>query len=414
MSLITTNYFRWRAGILLAVLLFAGLLNSPILAAPMQQDEAPSGEVTGQVFQGSVDSPLPSDLTVTLHILDALLNEQTFDTTIATSGQFVFNDVPMNPVNTYFVSTNFADYAYASLPAQITIGRQSLELSLVVYETSVDPSDVNIVGISTQIEVIESMPGMLQMTQMMRFRNTSDKLYIGEQTLADGRQAVLDVSLPIGAVVVELESADRLLIDEDNFLLIDTRPVLPGNEHFIYVVYLLPYTDGAIIDFPADYALDGPIQILVGVEDMSLTSEQFEFLGTESLNDGTFETYGKSMSLEPGEFVRYELTGGVGISAAPDEVSATNSNSAAVFFVGMLALLAVAVVGLLVLGRGSDSIDLEQAKIDALLRQLDSLERGHDAGEINHDIYQRRRVELREQLDILMVNQPGELMESQE
>jgi hypothetical protein len=319
----------------------------------------------------------------------------------------------MDPINVYFVSTNYAGYAYASLPAQVTAGGQGLELSLVIYETSSDPSDVNVVGISTQIEIAENMPGMLKMTQMMRYRNTSDRLYVGERTLADGQQVVLDVSLPIGAAVVELESADRLLIDEDNFLLIDTRPVLPGNDHFIYVVYLLPYTDAAIIDFPADYDLDGPVHVLVGVDSMVFDSEQLVFLGTESVNDETFVTYGKSVNLQRGEFVRYQLTGGTGIIVASDDTG-TSPNSAAVFFVGMLALLAVAVIGILVLGRGNNSLDLEQAKIDVLLRQLDLLEREHDAGEINHDLYQNYRIELREQLDTLMANQPGEITESQE
>ena len=319
------------------------------------------GSVTGQVIQGTDGATLPPDLSVTLHIIDAAFGEQTTTTSIDAEGHFAFANIPIASAYKYYASTLYQDRAFASVSVSGDIAAPDLELYVVIYTTTNDPAVISIIDISTRIDPAEGRPDALRVVQLMRFRNNSDQLFVGAGILADGRAATLGISLPIGAVVVELENNsgfvfDDFVIDETNFTITDTHPVPPGDEYFIYATYLLPYRDAAIIEYPVTYPLAGPVRVLVDSDTLTLSSEQLSTLGPESSGGQSYLAYGSTLRLNPSDLIRYDLVGGLPGATATDSASATSSNHLLVFLVGVVVVLGIMVIGLVVITRNNHDV----------------------------------------------------------
>lgn len=406
-------YTLWdeRIGSSLRVALLCVLLSFLALTSITAQsgDSTAQGEVTGHILQGTDNAFLPQNLTVTLHILDAILNEQTLETQTDSQGNFAFTDIPISEDHFYFVSVKYHGHAYASPPSPGNPETPLLRFSVVIYEPTDNPDVIHIVGMSMQIDIAESSTGALQIIKMVRIRNSSSHIYTGNRLLPDGRPAVLEIAMPVGAVVIGLEDEGRFVVDEDTFTLTDTRPLPPGDE-LIRLVYLVPYQNGAIIEYPVYYALDGPLRVLIGTSMLSLTSDDLSQLETEptEADDNTQETltYGGILDLNPGELIRFELIGQ--IPPPNDTAQSTATNGLVTFVAGVLVLVVGLVAGSILLSRKNPSLPSNMAKIAAIERQLARLETQHDLGEINHDLYHQRRTELQTLLNELTAHKQTE------
>lgn len=402
-----TDRLRWIALVSLSLswVLVVGVAQGQTTP---EREETTLQQVSGRVVQGTAGAPLPPDLVITLHIFDAIFSEETLQTGVDASGNFVFEAVPIDEDNTYFVSTEYLNQSYASVPFTGDPGTSVGNLVIEIYEPTTDPARIEIIGLSTQIDLAANQEGMLRVAQLIRFANTSDRLYVGTRQLEDGRSAVLDITLPVGAIVVELESEDRFVLEEDRFRLIDTRPLPPGNEHVIYAVYLMPYRDAAIIEYPVGYALDGPVRVLVAMGLSALHSDQLAALGTEMIDGSRYLAYGRTLNLSPGNLIQYELTGSIVVPPQSDESNSSSSNGLTTFVAGAITLLVGAAIGLAIFRRGSGAADNLKTASEDLLRQIADLDSQQNAGQINHDLYQRRRAELQNQLEGLTEQEPTE------
>src|SRR6185369_11432542 len=90
------------------------------------------------------------------------------------------------------------------------------------------------------------------------------------------------------------------------------------------VVYLVPYTTTAIIEQPVTYALSGPVRLLLSPDTIQVTSQQLQPIGPQLVGQTTFQGYGATLTLNPGDVVRYELNGGLASSnQSPGVVSSS-------------------------------------------------------------------------------------------
>jgi mono/diheme cytochrome c family protein len=378
-----------------------------------------SGTVANQTDGGTV----PEDLTVTLRAYSAAdltsLDEMTQTTTLNDDGTYQFTDVSYREDLVYLTTVTYLDRDFASGLYQPDPAAPTLDMPIVIYELTDDPSVVTINASVTQIQVGGDT---LEATYSVRFTNTSDRLFTALEPEADGRYRSMHITLPPGALVVGITDQPRYIYDEEANIVYDTTPLQPGEERFIQVTYLLDYSSGAVIEYTTPYRIDGQLRVLLENPSVTLEGELFPSQGEEQLGEATFQGYGERATLDAGTTIQYTLTGEGGEAAIlPEEFSSQssasnmpNASSAVVTSDMLVPLLAILGVGVVIIGGGYMLVRRtanganaagklnKQRLIDGLVRQIAELDAQHDAGQINHDVYRQRREQLKGRLAELM------------
>lgn len=358
--------------------------------------DLPLVSMSGTITNGTAGSELPIGLEVTLRIFDELINETTLTTTINADGNFTFNDVPLNTDWVYFATVEFQGERFG---VQADPNTPETPLAMTIYEITNDPSVITLVG---EVVQINNVNNTLEILHAFQYRNDSDKLFVSGQN-EDGNTTSLVVTLPVGAIIVRTDNDQRYIIPDDNSGLVDTSGVFPGNQHFISVVYLLPYFGDATIDYPTTYQFDGPIRFLISDPAIELSGDLYERLEDQPLGEVNYEVYGTNLSLQAGDSIRYTLEGG-GIETTSSDSDVVTSNNL-IPIIGIF-LIAVGAMGAFLLYLNRNSVQTSTSNrdrlIDGLVSQIAELDAQHDAGDINHDLYHQRRKQLQSRLDALM------------
>ncbi|MCU0499197.1 MAG: c-type cytochrome [Anaerolineae bacterium] len=359
------------------------------------------GTISGQVTHGTAGATLPDGLQVIMRVFTQSgqpLDEFTQLQTIGVDGQYRFENVLITSDRFYLTAVDYLERGFASGAFVGTPDAPDMVLPIVLYELTDDPSVITVNASVSQIEVV----GDTIETQLsMRFVNTSDRVFTALTPEADGRFRTLTLPLPIGAVVVG--APDRYLVDPQTFTVYDTRPLSPGEETFMQVVYLLQYGGGALIDYRLPYTLDGQLRVLVQPNTIRVDSPLLPAQGEETLGDQVYQGYGQRVTLAPASVIQYTLTGEAAPVAAVETPGVVASSALIpVVIVGIIALAVVGGVGVYLMQRNRRD---PQVLIDGLIRQIAELDAQHDAGQVNHDVYQQRRSQLKARLAELMDGQ---------
>lgn len=368
--------------------------------------------VTGTLTNGTANGALPASAEVTLFAFDASFNQTQYTTTAAADGSFAFENVPYNPDNTYITTVDYRDRVFASsilradgLAAAAATG--VLDLPITVYELTDDPGVVRISGVVSQVVVAGDS---IQVTQVLNLTNTSDRAFTSSETTDDGRPISVVISLPPGAVIASLGGGDsRYVVAQDRFALLDTAMVLPGEDHLINVVYLIPYGGGAIIEQPINYALSGPVRLLVRPTDLGVNSTQLLPLGEETVGSSTYASYGGTLNLNTGDVIRYELSGTSANVGGINAVAVTGSSLPLIIGIVLVLVGALGVAFYIISRRNQSARRLDspgvQAQIDALAAAVAQLDVDHQAGKIDDAEYQTQRAALKARMARLMSQQ---------
>ena len=358
-----------------------------------------SGTITGNVDNGTEGSTISEDTMAELHVFDESFEEIDVLQAPVVDGMYALNGVTINPAYTYVALVEHAGREFISQP---TPGRgvidDTLNLPILVYDVTPDESVLSIDSMAIQVTPQENR---LQVVQFVIFNNESDRLFSVETTTPDGETVVQSatLSLPPGSVVGGFNAnPDRYIIDEEAFTVTDTQPILPGDSHLMQLVYFIPFDRDAIIEHPLDYDMNGLFRLLMSTDTVRVEGDTLDSFGPVTVGQSNYFEYGTQIDLTAGEAITYELArmpGNIGGAAGGMGWLPTT------LFVlsGASALLAV---GLFIYGRRSGKTDTTDKAIDALVTQIAQLDNAHEAGEINHDVYQRQRADLKAELRQLM------------
>jgi mono/diheme cytochrome c family protein len=362
-----------------------------------------TGDITGSVANGTSGATVPSDLTVTLRVFNQSdgtpLDDLTRETTLNADGTYVFEDVSIENGRAYLTAVEYSGRNFAS---GIFLGTQNrFDLPIIIYELTDDPNAVIIDAAVTQTQVSGET---IETVYSVRFVNNSDRLFTSTEAEGDGRFKSISVNLPPGSVVVGLPDRPRYIISEDGMTVWDTQPLQPGEERFLQVTYILPYTDGAVIEYPMPFPVEGQVRVLVQPDTITLNSDQLTSAGEETLGDETYQGYGNPLSLPAGSLITYTLNGQPANAAIVQDPGVVSSESLPLILIGFGLGVAALVGAFYVLSRrGNRTADKGQL-IDGLVRQIAELDAQHEAGNINHDLYRNRREQLKTRLAALMDN----------
>ncbi|NWG16775.1 MAG: c-type cytochrome [Chloroflexi bacterium] len=367
-----------------------------------------TGAITGSVTNGTAGGTVPPGLIVTLRELDADFNEVSRNVAINSDGSFRFDDVNIRADYSYVVTTVYQDRIFGSNVVTGDPTAPTLELPVTIYDITGDPSVMYITGLVTQVVAAE---GVVQVAQVFSFTNTSDRVFSTDQFFAENQYGSLTVSIPPGAQLRGFaDTQQRYMIGDDGLTVTDTAPVLPGEGHILHVLYELPYTGDLQIEQPMNYAIEGPVRLLITPDSVTATSDQLPPLGPQTLRSVTYQGYGATFSRPAGETLRFRLSGQPTASSAGDSAGIVPVNTLVpVLLVGGGALIIIAGLVIYLRGRApalaasaAPSPTDSQTLIDGLIRQIAELDDAHAAGEIDEATYHKRRKRLKTRLSELM------------
>lgn len=364
------------------------------------------GTVEGSVGNGTEGAESPTEITISLRFGNPNRGLETLEMPLSADGTFRFEDVPIRDDYGYITFTRYLDQVFAS---EIIIGdteTTEYDLSFDVYEITNDPTVVQIKSMELFVDglTVEGLGSGLFVSQLITYENTTDRMYTTDRETGDGRFASLLVLVPPGAMIQNAPDNPRFIVSEEESALIDTQPVYPDQDHHVQVVYFVPYTEGgAIIEQPLlNRAVDAPIRLLIHPQNVEIVDEAWQRTGEETHMERNYALYEGTLDAAANEAFRFEVDGSVLGSAtttqAPNIITSNN----------LPLVIALIVLGVLFIGggiymarRGNKNNNTEQ-EIGQLVRQIAELDSMHDEGQINHDVYQRQRADLKARLAILL------------
>lgn len=393
-----------------------GQVITPVPTATVAPSPTPptapyTANIIGQVANGTDGAVVPSGATVTLYILDeSFVPLETFTTTTDASGAFTFGEMTIQPSYIYVVGVDHTARQFFSdpLPGYApTDENGAFALPILIFDLTDDPS---VLSITRMVSQITAQADRLQITEVVFFNNSSDRVYSAAEPLAEGdtRYASTVLTLPPGAVVAGFggENPERYLIDDAAFRVTDTQPVLPGEGHSMQVVYFIPYdSNGAIIERPLEYPLSGTARLLVNPPNLQINGATYPRLGEITLGENNYTEYGGDVALAANDTLRYEVRGNSSLVNRTDgtPLITTTPNTAAIAAFTIAGVAALAGIGLFLYSRlAANPEQARQRQINALMSQITTLDRDHEAGRLNHDVWHAQRNTLKEQIKQLM------------
>ena len=362
--------------------------------------------LSGQLVNGTANSELPAEMSITLYRLDETaegIRDESFETTANADGRFSFDDVPFDPNSTYILSAIYRDRLFTGDVIPGTALLDGDPQTLTIYEPTEDPGVITITSVTTSVDAVGDG---LQVLQEFVFENSSDRVYTNSLEISESAFASVVVGLPPGAVGLAFAGAsNRFVVSDEQGVVVDTVPVWPGRAHGIQLSYFVPYDDGAVIEQPVYYRLDGTVRLLLWPPTLGMTSTQLTAAGEQSLQGQPYAAYEGELTLSSGDVIAYELSGQTHSTTSPQVTPA--SGNLPLLLIGGLLLEVVLIVAVLYWyfrrrSRAQAAPPDNTALIDGLIRQIAELDDAHDAGDLDDADYERQRAALKARLAQLM------------
>ncbi len=362
-----------------------------------------SGAISGIVEHGSQGGILPPDTIVQLQFGSPELGFNLAETAITADGGFLFEDIPLSSELSYVVGVIYAGRVFSRL-----LPAGEYEQTITIYDLSHDPGVISVAAIDLFLNPVRLEPQGtgLHITQMIRYRNDSDRVFTSGRGFDDGREASLLLQFPSGAQIMSDDADGRYVLIEDledlPDSLIDTLPVAPGDEHEILIEYFLPYVDS--LDF--DQAFNNRVAAEISVMLPDTLSIKSADLHARPSNDETdkVRVYEGRLEQDREPRLRFEIAGNpfARLLTDSDDSRLLTGDS---LLAALLALSAAAVAPLAGFAWWRRRASEPARAINRLARQIAQLDDEHDRGQINHDLYHQRRRKLKAKLAELMSQQ---------
>ncbi len=367
------------------------------------EELVPLGALSGRVEHGTAGGTVPADTVLQLEYGNAELGFSLAETVVDEDFHFRFEQVPLTNSFSYVLGAVYGDRIFNRLLSAEQLADGDNEQTITVYDFTSDPSVVSVAGIDILIEALqlEEWGRGLYVSQIIRYRNKSDRIYSSGRGFDDGREAVLLVEFPVGARLLSGAENGRYVVIEDMERLpnsvIDTLPVAPGDGHQLVLEYFLPYESSLRFEQNFNNAIEGELTV-TAPRRLQIFSDVMEAREDISARED-WQVYAGSLAMESAPKLSFHVNGDPYVSGGDDGLVITGENLPILLLgVGAVAI-ALLVVAVLLRRRKKDD---ETSEIDRLVAELARLEDDHEQGRVNHDWYHQRRRELTEKLAGLM------------
>lgn len=372
-------------------------------ATPVAEAVEPRlGLIAGQLVNGS-GGETPSGLTITLHGLDQMQVIITETTTLQESGRFEFEDVEFEENRVFVVTTEYEGATYGSDIAVVEPGVDSLELPVIVYDTTLDQS----ILVVDRLHVFFDFPteDVIQIVELLVISNPTAETLVAEK---EG-DPVVQFDLPEGAQNLQFQDGmigERYIETPGGFA--DTVAVRPGTgEYQVMYAYEMPY-ERRKLDLVQSYEM--PLEaviVMAPAEGVKVKSDVLQDAGTREVQGVNFSMYTGGL-IPAGEPIDLSITGRPSGSDVTNIMSTPTSSTNLV--IGLAAMGIVLIIAGIWLYRRNqavepdsemreefeeeETLDDPETIVDAIIA-LDEL---FGEGELPVDAYQQRREKLKARL----------------
>ena len=388
----------------LALALAAALMPVSPDAALAQSTPTPTRLVTGHVINGTPGGTVPSDLQVSLFLVQGNKDIATYQTKITADNEFAFADVQARTDVAYFVVVEYQNATY--------MGRadDGGAVELLMYETTTDPADVHL---TQDVLLLDkgNKAGELIAREIAGVQNKGTRTLIADIQNASGPTMLnfLRFSLPADyrGLSVESDLVGGTYLEVDRGFAV-TSPVAPGRNQVLFT-YVVPYKGGSLAfqrSFPFGV---GQFRLLVPQSLAKVTSPDLP-VSTIDQNGATY-FLAEVSDLNKGVNVRVDLHD-LAQPSLPQRIGdAFTSGPALIVGIPALAGLVLLVVLFTVMRRRSKAqpapvtaiapagdVDVERR---ALLEAIAHLDDRYERKELPEEQYQAERADLKGRLLLL-------------
>ena len=353
--------------------------------------------VTGSITNGTAGGTVPADVTVLLRTLGSDGAQTAIPAVVAADGTFSVPDVPIFPESLYVATAEYQGVTFSSMVAAGADLMSAATLPLVIYEVTDDPSVLSITQLQAQAAVSTNE---MQVLELYSFGNSSDRAYVAP----DG--ASVRVTAPEGAQIFDMGTT-RFLVSEDGRQLIDSAPVMPGEDHTVHILYQVPYGGQATVTHPVNYPLVNGFEVVISDPGLSVTAEGMEALGGRDMG----MAFGVQASIPAGGDVSFTVSGTpapVAAQTAPTDAEVAAAHSAAAPSIPPLSLVLMVIGGacvgvaivLFIRDRRRKPVAVAPVdpRVNVLVQQIAELDVSFQAGQISQEDYDKQRTALKSQL----------------
>lgn len=355
-------------------------------------------ELKGQVLHGTAGGRLPADTVVQLRYGNADVGFNMAETIAEADGGFDFDGVPISADLEYALGAEYEGRFFSRRVFPL----ENAEQTITIYDSTNDPLAVSVARVLISMEpvTLEGLGAGLYISQILTYRNDSDRIYISGRGFDDGREASLLIQFPQGARLLSGDENGRYVVIEDVEGLpdsvIDTLPLLPGEDHHLLLEFWLPFQEGARFNQKFNNQIDAEMMLTV-TEELRLESDRLRQSPDAMAGDG-FKQYSADLTIDKDPWISFGIRGQPFATSSDDRFVVT-SEALPALLLGAVALAGALLGGIGLMKRRGDESGNE---IDKLAGELARLEADHDQGRINHDLYHQRRRELKARLAQLM------------
>lgn len=363
------------------------------------------GSISGVVTNSS-GGDIPSGLAVTLHGFDQMQTAITETTTLKDDGSFVFQDVPMPSGRVFLTTVEFDGSTYGSDIATVVSDTTSLDMPIIVYETTDDTSSLSVDRLHLFFEF--SDPDTMQVIELYIISNNGDKTVIapvkGDPTIT--------FKLPKGATNLEFQDGElggRYVQTEDGFG--DTAAIRPGSGSYqVLFAFEMPYNKKLDLAQPLDLPTNAVV-ILVPAGNISVKGDNLQDGGVRPVQGVDYQTYNGG-ALNAGAVLNLSVTGN---PAGSSSALTVGSKTDLLVGVGALGFVLIATGVFLFLRNRNNQFtedDLADEAVPSIPETTENAETVMDAilalddlyraGELPEEAYRKRRAELKERLKELL------------
>ena len=360
----------------------------------------PTATIGGTVFNGTTNETVSGGEAL-LRAFTADFQEQlSLAATVDDNGHYQFDLTEVPPNWIYLITVTYDGLQFTSAPEQISQAEPTLDLPVIVYEKSNNPTAIHI----DQVHLILSFgQDTIEVNELYIINNLGTAVFVGES--GDPAQGTVEFVLPAGAQNVDfrrsfgsLESftpAVEVIPTDRGWA--DTLPLQPGPSSLsLLVSYQLPYRDGLTIAHPLPYRTNN-ITAIVPEVGVRLSGDDWTAQGAEELPGGAYTSYSHAPT-SAGEALALQLNGRPRlISDAAGNVIATR-NQTAELVIGSIALLIALIVAAYTIRTWQNPAIAPLDNRHALLQALAHLDDAYEASQISPRQYERQREQLRAKL----------------
>lgn len=365
---------------------------------PAEQPTNGQGMIIGRVSNGS-GGDVPTNLVITLEGYDNFEQVITATTTLSSDNTFSFENIDMQEGRVFVAYTEYSGATYASDVAVTTSPNATLDLPILIYDTTTDPSVIKCDRLHLFFDLLDE--NTLRVAQLYIMSNTSNKTLVAEQA----GQPTVRFKLPVGSSNLQFQDSvlgKRYIATPDGFG--DTASIRPGSGNYqVLFSFTMPYNRKLDLVQPISIRIDA-VTVLVPEGSLKVRSTFLRDNGKRDAKGTIYHIYGGG-NLSVGEELRITISGMPGANGF-----SLSGGSRESLLVGLIVFgLAFIFAGIWFYQHSRleqlekeeeqalSGPESEEAVIDAIIA-LDDL---YQRGGLPEEAYQTRRAELKEKLRAL-------------